>query len=425
MSVRVAVVDDDALFASSLAVMLEDVARMVRTFGTLAEVRRSELAFDVFIVDVNLPDGNGMDLIRELEPQQAQAIVITADPQIDDAVTALRHGIVDFFVKPTELEQIRLAVLRASQDEKHRRQIRSSRPSPLGDDFVASLGLPDDANHLLSKLCESATPTLLTGETGTGKSMLARWIHEHSDRRDEPFVSLNCAALPASLVEFELFGAEKGAFTGAEATTPGLLETGDGGTVFLDELGEMPLPLQAKLLEVLDGRPIRRLGGRTLRHVDLRFIAATNVDARDASKIRPDLLYRLSVIPLELPPLRSRGSGFDILVDRVLHRLHATAELASGELERLRKHDWPGNARELRNVLERSVLLDDPRRLGPSRFMMQASHPPGPHPTPTMRSLEEVEREHVQRVVDGCDGNRSQAARVLGIAESTLRRKLR
>ncbi len=438
MRATVAIVDDDRMFTTLLGAHLGQDGLEIHRFHALREVYASPRldGFDLFIVDVNLPDGSGMELLRELARRELppQTIVVTGEPSFESAVDALRLGIVDFFSKPVELEQIRLAVLRTVQARRLHRQLASRaqlREAP--DAFLDSLGGGRDLRELIVRASGSELPVFITGETGTGKSMLARWLHDAGPRAQGPFVGTNCAALPATLVEAELFGVERGAYTGAERARPGLFELADDGTLFLDEVAEMPRELQSKLLHALDSQSIRRVGGREERVVDVRVIAATNVNPAEAvsnGQLRQDLLFRLGVVPLVLPPLRRRAQQLPALVGRILAsldpRLRVT-DLADGELARLQAHRWPGNVRELRNVLERALMMRE-GPLRPSRSMVEQPGFPAPEdpagPPPT-QSLEAVERAHILRVLDYTGGNRAQAARILDVAESTLRRKLK
>lgn len=439
MSTKLAIVDDDRMFTRLLASHLVPDGLAVEQFHTLREVYASENidAFDLFIVDMNLPDGTGMDLLRNLgqRPRPPRTIVVTGAPSVASAVDALRLGIVDFFSKPVELEQIRLAVLRTVQSDRLERQVASREQlRETSDVFLDSLGGAPEFRELIERAAYSDLPVFVTGETGTGKSMLARWLHDNGIRSAGPFVSTNCAALPAALVEAELFGVEKGAFTGAEQTRPGLFEHANHGTLFLDEIAEMPRELQSKLLHALDNQRIRRVGGAVERTVDVRVIAATNLDPADAverGRLRQDLLFRLGVIPLHLLPLRERTAQLEALIERMLSSLDSRLglrDLADGELTRLRAHTWPGNARELRNVLERALMMKQ-GLLQPTRYMVQPRRREGERSPQThvanTQTLAEAERHHILRVLQAHDGNRARAARVLDVAESTLRRKLK
>ncbi len=384
------------------------------------------------ILDQRLPDGSGLSLV-ENDPAEARAmrrvLVVTGHPRVDDAVAALRLGIDDYLTKPVALEVVRHAVLRslealelervATLDRWRHRQ--SQRTSPLIGEGLEQL------RQVLARIAPARAPVLLIGETGTGKSLAARTIHDLSGCRG-PFVKVNCAAIPAGLIESELFGVERGAYTGATASRPGLFELADHGTLFLDEIGEVELAVQAKLLAVLEDGAARRVGGSRTIRFETRVVTATNralAEAVDAGTFRADLYYRLDILRVEVPPLRTHPGDIAALCSLHLHRLGVPDTLAEGELARLERYAWPGNTRELFGILERAALLQTPP-FEPSRFLDLA----GPTPTGApaegpLLPLAEVEKQHILRVLDACGGHRQRSADVLGIGVATLQRRLR
>ncbi len=442
----VLIVDDEDLFARATMEYLREMELDIARVSTLEAARLSadEKRMDVVLLDQHLPDGLGAHLCPELMEANdlCKIIFVTAFPAFDNVVAALRGGAFDYLVKPVEPEALRLAIhrsLRVIELERSRmvhdreREQAARRAAPV-------LSTAKEALVRLAELAARAnSPVLLSGETGTGKSMLARAIHFASERREGEFVPVNCAAIPEALIEAELFGYEKGTFTGAVGPREGLFEVADGGTILLDEVTELPLHLQARLLHVLEDHTIRRLGGRSVRKVDFRLIAATNLDPAKAvadRRLREDLFHRLNVIPIRLPPLRDRLEDLPVLVERLLLDLGLTAEaarerLAESEIQRLASYRWPGNIRELRNVLERAVLLSDGGSLRPSdliefeRFGRVAEgseveleeEEGGP-------TLAEVEKGHILKTLEVNEGNVARTARVLRISRSTLRRKL-
>jgi DNA-binding NtrC family response regulator len=433
---RVLLVDDDSLFRDAAADWLERDGLVVYTAGDLATAQQLLAeGISLVVVDQRLPDGNGLSLVQRLRDQghRARVLVVTGHPEVGDAVEALRLRIDDYLTKPLKLEVLRLSVLRSLETlrlERTDRLAQREHDHERGQRLIGN-GLAA-ARQLIAVAAASTSPVLITGETGTGKSLAATAIHYRGDAQ-RPFVKVNCAAIPETLVEAELFGVEKGAFTGATASREGLFELADGGTLLLDEIGELDLGVQAKLLGVLEDGAARRVGGTRPRRFRVRIIAATNVDvgqAVESGRFRRDLFYRLNVVRIDLPPLRDRLDDLPELIPALLAKLPngRGAVLAAGDEALLRRYRWPGNVRELCNLLERALLIDPPQSLAPSRLLPDAMHGEPSSATPVrhqpLASLQQVEEEHIQRVVASCGGNRTQAARVLGIGLATLRRRL-
>lgn len=442
---RVLLIDDDILFGRAVRDHFAPADIEVLEARTAAEALliAAEVSPDVIVLDQKLPDGPGQALcapLRDAHPT-AKIVFITAFPSFDSAVSALKAGAHDYLSKPFELGELEHAVrrgirtielerserARSYQDERE----RESTP------FVAGPGL-EALREILAVASGADAPVLLTGETGTGKGLVARVIHHGGSRRARPFISLNLAALPETLVEAELFGWERGAFTGAVGSREGVLEMAAGGTLLLDEIGEMPVHLQAKLLSVLEDREVRRLGSRTTRSVDVRILAATNADLEEriaTQRFRADLYYRLDVIRVHLPPLRERAEDLPALCEHLLDRMGTPARaprLAEGEVEKLMAYGWPGNIRELRNVLERSLLLHA-GELRPSALLTARPREVRQSSPRDLRSsaaeqpvtLEALEQRHIERTLESHQGNLARTARALGISLSTLKRKLR
>jgi DNA-binding NtrC family response regulator len=435
---RLLVIEDDRLLCRAVRDRLaSDGLEVLTAHDAAAGLAACNAgAFDVVVLDQKLPDGDGHSLchpILQLHPA-AKIVFVTAYPSFDNAVQALKAGAHDYLSKPFELDELGHAVERCLStirlERVERREAYRSDREREGAVLVGGEGLAA-ARELVELASRSESPVLVTGETGTGKNLAAKAIHFGGPRRDGPFVSLNCAALPENLIEAELFGWERGAFTGAAAAREGLVEMADGGTLFLDEIGEMPLHLQSKLLALLEDKEVRRLGARTARPIDLRTVAATNADLEGrmaAGRFRADLYYRLDVIRVRLPPLRERLADLPLICGHLLARMAGrgpTPRLAPGELERLAYYRWPGNVRELRNVLDRSFVLH--------RDLLRPSELLAPAPSEQVRApadapilpLEEVEREHVVRAVRHHAGNLARSARSLGISLSTLKRMLK
>ncbi len=429
------IVDDDVFFCELAGDRLRADGLEVRVAQDLASAERQlDERVALLVVDQRLPDGQGLSLVKTLRDRghHARALVVTGYPQVGDAVEALRLGIDDYLTKPIDLETLRLSVLRSLEtvrlehvDRLVRRERAVERQARIAGDGL------EEVRRLVGIAAQEAMPVLITGATGTGKSLAAMAIH-HQGRHERPFVKVNCAAIPETLVEAELFGVEKGAFTGAGASREGLFELANGGTLFLDEIGELEPGVQAKLLGVLEDGAVRRVGGSRDRRFSVRVIAATNVDvvtAMEKGRFRQDLYFRLN-FQIEIPPLRSRLGDLPELIAVLLAALPTGrgGKLATGEEDRLRAYPWPGNVRELRNVLERSLLIHPVDALAPSQLL-----PTGPEWTKPgadlvesgpLETLEAVEMAHIRRMVDACGGNRTRAAEVLGIGLATLRRRL-
>jgi DNA-binding NtrC family response regulator len=435
------VLDDDRLLCQAVRDGLSSDALRVIEAHTAAEglAACAREAVDVVVLDQRLPDASGAELCRPiLAANEATRIVFaTAFPSFDNALQALKEGAHDYLCKPFELEQLALVVRRCLSVRELERVERLQRYQSARDREEAVLvGGLRDVREVIALAAPVDTPVLVTGETGTGKDLVAKSIHFGGARRQGPFVGVNCAALPENLIEAELFGWERGAFTGAVDRREGVIEMAQGGTLFLDEIGEVPLNLQVKLLSFLEDMETRRVGGRSVRRIDARIVAATNADleARIADgRFRSDLYYRLNVVRVHLPPLRERREDVPALAEALLRRMVGPARrpsLAPGEPERLMTYSWPGNVRELRNVLERALVLHrEPLR--PSELLARHEPPAAPLPAdadgaaPEDLSLESLERRHIQRVLQLHSGNLARSARALGISLSTLKRKLK
>src|SRR5918911_3751113 len=374
--IRVMVVDDDAVLRKLLS---DQVARMGFDSGTassgeeaLAALSKSD--FDVVLLDIRMPGLSGLDALREIRRLEdpPEVIMLTADTSLGTGLEAMRHGAYDYLTKPATLDEMEALVRKADEKRRLVRQnagLRAAVRAPQGEDALPALVYASEAMRGLVTLAETAarldSTVIITGESGTGKDVLARFIHQRSARADAPMITVNCGALPEALFESEFFGHERGAFTGATALKRGLIEAADGSTLFLDEVGDLPLPVQVKLLHFLEQGRFRRVGSTRDQSVDVRVIAATNrplpQDVRDG-RFRADLFYRLNVVSLHILPLRERREDVPALIDYYLtlyrQRFNRPAlALSEDALQRLQAFSWPGNIRELRNCLERAIAL--------------------------------------------------------------------
>jgi len=409
------------------------------------------------LLDIDLPDGSGLEVLRQIKSQQPEAVVImiTGNVLIDNTISALRGGAYDFIGKPINLEELRVTIRNGIEARHLRRevdQVRKERARQFS--FEQIVGQSPTMQKMLSlaaKVAESeVSSVLLQGESGTGKDLVAKAIHYGSRRADNPFIAINCAALPATLIESELFGYEKGAFTDAKARKEGLFEQAEGGTLLLDEIGELELALQAKLLRVLEEGAFRRVGGLKDIPLDVRVIAASNRDLKtesEAGRFRLDLYYRLSIIQIDIPPLRARGDDVLLLAEHYIRTIgdrlkmrNRIAGLSSEVTSAFRHYAWPGNVRELRNVIERALILEDSDVITmeylPGGLTGQSEASVGaiqsaPLQSPVFvlpregLSLDDVEMAFVRQAIERSDGNQTRAAELLGISRDQLRYRLK
>lgn len=399
--------------------------------------RFREIGHDIVVADYSLPDGTSLDLLPQVKKlsEETPFIILTAHGSIDLAVRAIKEGAEQFLTKPVESKSLLVLVRRLLQQQRLRkRQEAASRLQPgLLDPFVGNSPQIRRLDERAQLMLEWDSPVLILGETGSGKGVLARWIHVHGPRREEAFVNLNCAGLSRELLESELFGYERGAFTGAVNPKPGMLEVGHRGIVFLDEIGDMDPAIQPKLLKALEEKTFRRLGDVRDRHVDIRLIASTNLDLEAAvreKKFRDDLYYRISTLTLRIPPLRERPEDILVLAENILRGVCARMGKAmvtlgaSGEASLL-KYPWPGNIRELSNVLERAMILLKGDSLEAADLGLDGA-PTLPYPGGSkLLTLREMERLHIERVLEKTAGNVTEAATILGMARRTLYDRLK
>jgi two-component system, NtrC family, response regulator AtoC len=440
------VVDDERSLRFSIGEWARDegYAPLEAANGREALEAVRERGVDAVVLDLKLGDEDGLRVLRELRETDPSlpVVMLTGHGTVEQAVRAIQLGAYDFMLKPPDLGHLGVVLDRALEHARLKQEVSRLRDAAGGR--VEIVGASDTLKVALSRLERaakaSASTVLIHGETGTGKELMARFLHEKSARAGGPFVELNCSAIPEQLLESELYGHERGAFTDAKRFRKGLFELADRGTLFLDEIGEMAPQLQAKLLRVLETRTFRRVGGAVDITVDVRVVAATHRDLAklvSEGRFREDLYFRLNVVPVAVPPLRERTTDIAPLAEHFVGRFcrelgRAPAKLHPGALERLLGYRWPGNVRELRNVLERVVLLEAEDEIRAEHLPAEMSAVAGalagggdPFPAGVVRPLADIEKLAIEHALRVCDGNKTRAATLLGIARQTLRTKLK
>jgi DNA-binding NtrC family response regulator len=431
------VIEDEEKQRRVVGLHLASADYEVKAAGTAEEGWKLAGDVDLILTDLKLPGMDGLALLEKLKAQNSRTpvIVMSAFSTVENAVEAMKRGAVDFLPKPFSLDHLSVVVEKALEVSKLRDENRELREA-LGERYkfeniIGSSPAMQEIFATIMRVAPTRATVLLAGESGVGKDMIARAIHQHSPRKDRPFVKINCTAIPENLMESELFGYEKGAFTGANISKPGKFEQANTGTVMLDEIGDVPASVQVKLLRILQEREFERLGSNKTQQTDVRVIAATNVDLRAALEqgtFREDLYYRLNVVPMNIPPLRERKEDIPYLVDHFVKKFGG--EISEGALDRLVSYHWPGNVRELENVIERSILLakgprveaDDVKiesGIGRARpaFTTDAFLPEG-------MTLDQYEQSIIREALKRANGNKSQAARLLGLTRNALRYRL-
>ena len=427
------IVDDDLSFQLAFAEVVQREGFTIATAPSLKEARE-ELAKNpphVLFLDLNLPDGSGMDLLEDLDGHP-ETVLITGQASVQTAVEALRRGVSDYLTKPVDFARVKMVLGNVARTRELKEEIGSLRGElrKLGrfGPLIGASPLMQKVYDLVGRVARTDATVLITGETGTGKEMVAQTIHLLSRRSRAAFLPLNCGAVSPTLIESELFGHERGSFTGADRVHKGFFERADGGTLFLDEVTETPMELQVKLLRVLETAAVTRVGGTESINVDVRVVAATNrqpEEAVAAGKLREDLLYRLNVFPIHLPTLWERKEDIDLLAEHFLGLLNkqegTSKELTRAALERLRTHRWPGNVRELRNVVQRAFILAE-QDVGLDALPLGV-HEPAEGSSLQMKvgtSVAEMERRLILATLEHFDGNKKKAAEILKIGLKTL-----
>jgi DNA-binding NtrC family response regulator len=436
-------VDDEESFRKLTGKELQHAGYQVSTAGTLEEARQLlvKQAFHLVLLDVRLPDGSGLDLLGEIKESapQTEVLMLTAYGTIEEAIRAMKLGALDFLTKPCRLVEIEAVLEKAIQRQSLQRnhnalqhEVERLQPS---ERFIGGTSQIRELMDMVARVADTDSTVLIRGESGVGKELVARAVHRQSKRSRQPFVVVDCASLHENLLQSELFGHEKGAYTGAIRLKHGLFEVADRGTIFLDEIGELTPQLQVKLLRVIETGVFRRVGGTADIKVDVRVITATNRSLEQMMKdgaFREDLYYRLNVFSLHIPPLRERREDIPLLAEHFIRNSSIApkrhASVSADAMNVLRRYAWPGNVRELENVIERALILCD-------AGVLEAEHlPMGVRVTPQfsqdedsgrLPTLEEVERRYIKRVLEECKGHRHKAAKILGISERNLYRRLK
>ncbi|HET9952674.1 MAG TPA: sigma-54 dependent transcriptional regulator [Candidatus Eisenbacteria bacterium] len=440
---RVLLVDDEESFRQIVGRELRRAGYHVDEAGTVEDARHSLAgqSYHVVLLDVRLPDGSGLDLLQDIKQSlpATQVVILTAFGTVREAIRAMKHGAFDFLSKPCKLGEIEAVIEKAlevqSLERGHavlQRDLERLQPS---ERIVGETPGIREVHRLIERVAQTDSTVLIRGESGVGKELVARAVHRQSRRTKQPFVVVDCASLHENLLQSELFGHEKGAYTGAVRLKHGLFEVADKGTIFLDEIGEVTPPLQVKLLRVLETGIFRRVGGTADVRVDVRVIAATNralENMMQAGAFREDLYYRLNVFTIPIPPLRERREDIPLLVAHFVRNSaivqKRNVQITAEAMEVLARYPWPGNARELANVVERALILCEGDRLLPENLpigIRRSAPETAPMNGGQRPTLEEAERRYILQILDECGGHRQKAATILGISERNLYRKLK
>lgn len=434
-AVKLLLVDDEEDFRDAAGVYFRRLGYQVvsaRDGQEACEIAKNQ-QLDVAVIDIHMPGMSGIDLLTRLleEDRDIQAIMLTGGGTIENAVESMKKGARDFLTKPAKLNELDLTIQKAFQAGRLQKENRNLRQAlqqfSQPTEIIGRSKAMQDVYRLIDKTAVTNKPVLIQGESGTGKELVARAIHRRSPLAEQPLIVVNCAALPETLLESELFGHEKGAFTGAVASKPGLFELADGGTLFIDEFGELAGPLQAKLLRVLEDGSMRRIGSIKERHVKVRLIAATNRDLAEevrAGRFREDLFYRINVLTIPLPSLRDREGDVDLLIQ---HFVGQDWKISAAAVELLRRYSWPGNVRQLQNAIERGKILADGDEIVTDNLPQEVRLPGVCEATASIGSqvdLDTLNKLHVEQIYNQHQKNKSRTARALGINRRSLYRLL-
>jgi DNA-binding NtrC family response regulator len=445
MKKRILVVEDEDKLRRVIELQLTSAGFDVDKAANAEEGLKLVDRADLVLTDLRLPNMDGLQFLSLIRRQNAQVpvVMMTAFGSVETAVEAMKSGATDFLLKPFSLDHLMQVVgkaleIRALRDENRQLKEELGRRYEY-DNIIGRSGAMQEIFATIERVAPTRATVLLCGESGVGKDLIARAIHFRSPRHERPLVKINCSAIPENLMESELFGYEKGAFTGANTSKPGKFEQADTGTVMLDEIGDVPPAIQVKLLRILQEREFERLGSNVTRHIDVRVIAATNQDLRAALEqgtFREDLYYRLNVVPLNIPPLRERKQDIAFLANHFVRKLapdsgRKVEGISDAAMEKLIGYHWPGNVRELENVIERALILCRGNQLEADDIKLETAPRPRPandsnqhHFLPEGMTLDQYEQELIREALHRADGNKSQAARLLGLTRNALRYRL-
>ena len=436
------IVEDDEDFRASVASLVSREGYRTHEVGTLAHAREAivDARPDVVLLDLTLPDGDGLELLADEDPREfTEFVIMTGNADVESAIAALREGALDYLPKPVDRSRLQTSLANVARTRGLKREVSALRDELRGlgrfGPMVGRSKAMQQVYDLIARVATTQSTVFVTGESGTGKELVAETIHQLSDRKDEPFLALNCGAMSGSLIESELFGHEKGSFTGADRRRQGYFEEASGGTLFLDEITEMPIELQVKLLRVLETGAITRVGATSPTPVDVRILTASNRDPSEAVRenaLREDLLYRLNVFPIHVPPLRERSDDIELLAQYFLQSVNeregTSKRLGDRAVRRLHELRWPGNVRELKNAIERAAILAD-ATIGPDDLPEpDPSAVAEPDSTLQVRvgsSIAEVERRLILATLEELGGDKNRTASVLGISLKTLYNRLK
>jgi len=439
---KIMIVEDERILRVSLTDELDEAGYDVEAFENAKDAleKLKKKKFDLVLTDIKMPEMDGIELLqksKQIRPDTA-VIMMTAYGSIDSAVDAMKKGAYDYLNKPFQMDELFMLISHIEDYKKVReenQQLRAQLETTKGDVFVGKSKAVQETMKLVHKVAQTDSTVLITGETGTGKELLTQTIHENSHRKDKPFIPVNCAVLSREIFESELFGHEKGAFTGAKGTRQGRFELADGGTLYLDDVDDIPLDLQVKLLRVLQERNFERVGGSHAIEVDVRVISSTKADLKkliEEGKFREDLYYRLNVFPIHIKPLRERKEDIPVLIDYFINQKSPleSINISDNVLNILIEYDWPGNVRELKNIVERLLLLSENGDIRMSSLPAEIYQPESEKEVHRLGedSLEDMVRNYeiglIQQALDKSNGNKAKAAELLHLPATTLRTKI-